>query len=81
MLAMLSRRMQVCRKIAQVKRDEDLPLLQMDRWREVLSTAVRHGGELGLDSRFVAALMQLVHEASLEVQAEELRKKEGNPVR
>ena len=68
LLSLLSRRMEVSRQIARVKMEEGLPLLQMERWREVLSAAVRQAGMLGLEPSFVEEWMQLVHSASLEVQ-------------
>ncbi|MBO7625848.1 MAG: bifunctional 3-deoxy-7-phosphoheptulonate synthase/chorismate mutase type II, partial [Bacteroidales bacterium] len=78
MLALLARRMRVSREIALVKAEKGLPLLQMERWKEVLADAVRQGGQLGLDTRFVESLMQLVHAASLEAQENALRHSAGH---
>ena len=78
LLALLARRMRVSREIAHVKQKEGLPLLQMDRWKEVLASALHKAETLGLEQSFVESLMQLVHAASLEVQAEELRDQEGD---
>ena len=78
MLALLARRMRVSREIALVKAEQGLPLLQMERWKEVLADAVRQGGQLGLDARFVESLMQLVHAASLEAQENALRRSAGH---
>ena len=74
MLALLARRMQVSCDIARVKAEKGMPLLQMERWKEVLSSAVSQGEALGLDAGFVESLMQLVHAASLEAQENALRR-------
>lgn len=76
-LALFARRMHVSREIAHVKAEKGLPLLQMERWREVLADAVRQGENLGLDARFVESLMQLVHAASLDEQENVLRHPAG----
>ena len=72
LLALLSRRMDVSRRIARVKKEQQLPLLQLDRWQEVLSDALRRSAALQLDADFVERLMNLIHEASINAQEKEM---------
>ena len=73
LLSLLSRRMDVSRRIARVKKEQQLPLLQLDRWQEVLSDALRRSAALQLDADFVERLMNLIHEASINAQEKELK--------
>lgn len=72
LLSLLSRRMEVSRQIARVKKEKQLPLLQLDRWQEVLSDALRKSAGLKLDADFVEAVMNLIHEASINAQEKAL---------
>lgn len=73
LLALLSRRMEICRKIAQVKKERQLPLLQLDRWQKVLSDSLHKAEGLALDKDFVEAVMNLIHEGSINVQEKVLK--------
>ena len=65
LLALLSRRMEVSRQIALMKREKRLPLLQPDRWKTVLSEALRRSEQLRLPPDFVEEMMNLIHAASI----------------
>ena len=73
LLSLLSRRMGLARKISIVKREENLPLLQLERWRDVLDDALRQADKLGLERGFVEELMRLIHSASLDEQEKVFR--------
>lgn len=68
LLAVLSKRMEVVREIAQIKQCNHLPLLQVERWRKVMVQVLQQAEELHLSTDFVNELMQLVHSASIEEQ-------------
>ncbi len=68
LLGLLSRRMEISRQIANVKREKQMPLLQTNRWQTVLDNALQKAEALHLDEAFVRDLMNRIHEASIEEQ-------------
>ena len=74
LLAILSKRMEVVRKIARIKQDGRQPLLQVERWQKVMEQVLQQAEKLHLPADFVTELMQLVHAASIEEQERELKK-------
>lgn len=65
LLALLSRRMRLTDSIGSLKRDADMPALQPERYRRLLSTLLSRGEQSGLDSRFLRTLLETVHEESI----------------
>ena len=72
LLGLLSRRMEISRQIARIKREKQMPLLQTRRWQTVLDNALRKAEALQLDEDFVRDVMNRIHEASIEAQEKSL---------
>lgn len=68
LLKVIARRMAIAEKIGEYKRDNNVTILQIKRWRDILETRTAKGTSLGLDEEFVKALMQLIHKESIHVQ-------------
>lgn len=64
----LASRMRVSRKIGEYKKNNNVAILQTSRWDSLLAKVVEKGNEYGLDERFVKAVFNAIHEASVEVQ-------------
>ena len=64
----LASRMKVSRKIGEYKKNNNVAILQTSRWDALLAKVVDKGNEYGLDERFVKAVFNAIHEASVEVQ-------------
>ena len=64
----LASRMKVSRKIGEYKKNNNVAILQTSRWDTLLAKVVEKGNEYGLDERFVKAVFNAIHEASVEVQ-------------
>ena len=64
----LASRMKVSRKIGEYKKNNNVAILQTSRWDSLLAKVVEKGNEYGLDERFVKAVFNAIHEASVEVQ-------------
>ena len=47
-----------------------LPILQTSRWDAVLAKVVEKGSEYGLSEKFLTAVFNAIHDASVEVQNE-----------
>lgn len=68
MLKVIARRMAIAEKIGEYKHQNHVTILQIKRWKEILTTRTAIGNGLGLDEEFVKALMQLIHKESIHVQ-------------
>ena len=70
LLNMLASRMKVSRKIGEYKRDNNIAILQASRWDSILEEMIRKGADNGLDEKFITAVFNAIHEASVRVQNE-----------
>ena len=66
----LGSRMKVSRQIGEYKKNSNVAILQTSRWDKVLAKVVEKGGEYGLSEKFLKAVFNAIHEASVEVQNE-----------
>ena len=55
-------------EIGLYKEDNNITILQIKRFQQMLKDRVEMGGELGLDNKFVMKLLQLVHKESIQKQ-------------
>lgn len=62
---LLGARMEVAEAIGELKRDNNVAILQPDRWNEILSKAVAHGKSLGLTEEFTTSLLNAIHQESI----------------
>ncbi len=70
LLELLSKRMDVSRNIGIFKKEHDMPILQANRYDEILARRGEQAQKLGLKSDFVQSILQTIHEASVELQIE-----------
>jgi chorismate mutase len=68
LLQVLSTRMKVAQKIGEYKKNNDITILQTNRWNEILDRAVAKGNNLGLSDEFVTKYMDAVHMESINQQ-------------
>lgn len=66
----LGSRMKVSRKIGEYKKDNNIAIIQTSRWDSLMSKVVEIGEEYGLSDKFVKAIYNAIHEASVEAQNE-----------
>jgi chorismate mutase len=64
-LKLLGRRMQCAQAIGAYKKANNLPILQVARWQEILNIAVQKGHELDLSGTFVTQFLTAIHEESI----------------
>ncbi len=74
LLAALGVRFKAVARIGKLKIAHGMPLLQTNRWEEVMKECVKRGARLGLAPPFVTALYELIHVEALKTQ-EILRRK------
>ena len=64
----LSQRMNVSRTIGEYKREHNMPVLQSQRYGEIVEKSREIAESLGLDGDFAASLMELIHRESVRLQ-------------
>jgi len=72
----MSNRMKISEKIGQYKKDNNVTILQVNRWEEIIQTRVSLGKAMGLDEGFTRDLLRLVHHESIQVQTKIMNKTE-----
>ena len=65
LLAVLSRRLDVCARIGELKKKGSLSVVQEQRWASVLESARRLGERYGLDPSAVERIFGIIHEMSV----------------
>lgn len=70
LLAILTGRVVLVKKIARYKHQHDLPPLDPSRWQQVQNTRQEWGMQLGLDPDFVYNLFECIHNYSLTIEGE-----------
>ncbi len=68
LLSLLSKRMRISKDIGIYKKENRMPILQSDRYTEILQQRATLGRTLELDEDFVKAMMRAVHEQSVSIQ-------------
>ncbi|MBS1489849.1 MAG: bifunctional 3-deoxy-7-phosphoheptulonate synthase/chorismate mutase type II [Bacteroidetes bacterium] len=72
----MAARMKISEKIGQYKKDNNVTILQVGRWEEIIKTRVTLSKAMGLDEGFTRDLLRLVHHESIQVQEKVMNKTE-----
>jgi chorismate mutase len=73
-LHVLLNRMNIADKIGAYKKDNNVTILQTDRWESLLNDRIATGKMMGLSEDFVRSLYTLIHDESISRQAEIMNK-------
>jgi chorismate mutase len=65
LMQLLGQRMKIADKIGEYKRDNDITILQTNRWNEILERAFKKGEGLGLGKEFIIKYFDAVHMESI----------------
>ena len=68
LMTLLGQRMKLSDKIGQYKRDNNITILQNNRWNEILERAFQKGEMLGLSKEFITRYFDAVHLESIQHQ-------------
>ena len=74
-LMTLAKRMDVIEKIGEYKRDNNVTILQLERWLEILRTRTASGITKGMKKDFIEKLCTLLHKESIRKQTEVMNEK------
>jgi chorismate mutase len=64
----LAARMKIAERIGRYKRENNVTILQVNRWEEIVRTRGAIGRAMGLDDGFLRDLLRLIHHESIQVQ-------------
>jgi 4-amino-4-deoxychorismate mutase len=67
---LLGERFQICRGVADYKRENEIPMMQPDRVTEVRARYVERGDEAGLPHDFTSSLFELLIDATCRMEDE-----------
>jgi chorismate mutase len=65
LMQLLGARMKLADAIGQFKKDNNVTILQTNRWNEILEKAIERGSKLGLNKEFVLKYLDAVHLESI----------------
>lgn len=68
LLHLLARRMEVSAQIGEYKKQNNVAVVQMDRWKRILADHIVLGSELGLSPLLINKVFEAIHQASIERQ-------------
>ena len=68
LIDLLKKRFACSKEIGKVKNREGIPVVQSDRWDEILSSRKDYAINAGLSENFVMDFLQLVHQESIRIQ-------------
>lgn len=69
-LILMAERMSVANEIGQYKRDNNMTILQVERWNEILKTRLQSGEMKELSDEFIIRMYELIHQESIRHQTE-----------
>ncbi len=80
LVELLSERMKIINRIAEYKFSNNVSVLQMERWLEILKTRTEHGNNIGLDTKFMEQFLKHLHQESIRRQTDVMieKKKKAN---
>jgi chorismate mutase len=64
----LASRMKISREIGQYKKENNMTILQSERWKEVLQKYIDRGSQSGLGAEFITRVIKSIHDESIEQQ-------------
>lgn len=70
LLELLAHRMRVSKEIGQYKKEHSMPILQEQRYDEILSKRVSQAEQMGMDGEFMKTVLVAIHEESVRHQME-----------
>lgn len=68
LLQLLARRMNVSTQIGEYKKEKGLTVVQMDRWKQILTAHIEAGENLGLSKELIEKVFEAIHKASIKSQ-------------
>lgn len=75
-MSRMAARMKISEKIGQYKKENNVTILQVSRWEEIISTRVKMGNAMGISEDFMSNLLKLIHQESIAIQTQVMNSQE-----
>jgi len=63
-------RLELVKQIGDYKRENNLPVFQLDRWQKVFESRPEWAETMDINPDFVSAIFKLIHDESIRIQTE-----------
>ena len=73
LLELLARRMRISNEIGLYKKEHNMPILQVQRYDEILQNRISQAVEMGMDAEFMKTVLVAIHEESVRHQQEVMK--------
>jgi len=77
LIDILARRMDIAEEIGRYKKENNITILQLKRWSQVIRDRVKEGEKMGLTKEFLLKLLEAVHEESIQRQTDVMNSDEN----
>lgn len=74
LIHILTKRMEMVDELGYYKRDNNITILQLKRWRDIVHDRIKTGLNSGLEREFLQKLLEIIHNESIRRQTEIYRK-------
>jgi len=74
LLNILAQRMRIIDEIGDYKKENDITILQIKRWRNIITDRLEIGLKMGLSRDFLQEMLELVHKESIQRQIDIMNK-------
>ena len=71
----IASRMQISEKIGEYKKENNMTILQLERWKKIIQDRSTLGKSTGLNQDFILEMLKLIHKESIRIQTEVMSKK------
>lgn len=76
LMEILARRLQTVQKIGDFKKQHNITILQMNRWKELVESRLLMGEQKGIHRDFLLEILQSIHQESIRIQTEIFEKED-----
>lgn len=74
LLVLLAARVQLSKKIARLKKQNNLAIEQPDVWKDRFDSRLKESEELQIDKTYLKNVFDLIHQESIRIQKQEIEK-------
>jgi chorismate mutase len=74
LIQLLSKRMGIIELIGNYKKENNITILQIKRWNNIIRESLEMGSKLGLSKDFLLNILRLIHEESIQIQTDIFKK-------
>ena len=68
LINLLAERFKLCREIGKFKKEHNMTILQSERYNEMLEKCAQQANACGIDAKFAARILEIIHEESVRQQ-------------